>query len=325
MKRALITGISGQAGSFLAELLLDKGYEVHGLVRRSSQMGTTRIEHIKDKLRLHEGDLLDDGSLTRLFSDVRPDECYNLAAQSHVHTSFAAPVYTVEATGVGAVRLLEALRQSGCPTRFYQASTSEMFGKATEPMQSESTPFHPRSPYGYSKVMAHWATINAREAYGVYGCCGILFNHESHRRPDTFVTRKITRGAARIKLGLQSTITLGNLDARRDWGFAGDYVEAMWAMLQQDKPDDYVVATGEAHSVGEFVERAFARVELDWRKHVVVDQSFFRPAEVHALCGNAAKARRVLKWEPRTTFHKLVESMVDADLHAEAEAARRSA
>ena len=322
MKRALITGISGQAGSYLAELLLDKGYEVHGLIRRSSSGSTSRIDHIKDRLRLHEGDLIDGGSLTRIITEVQPDECYNLAAQSHVHTSFSAPIFTCEVTGVGVVRLLEALRQSGCKTRFYQASTSEMFGRTDGPKQSELSPFHPCSPYGYAKLMAHWAAVNAREAYGMFTCSGILFNHESPRRAEAFVTRKITRAAARIKLGLQTSLTLGNLEARRDWGFAGDYVEAMWAMLQQDKADDYVVSTGESHSVGEFVASAFERLDLDWKKYVVLDPKFCRPAEVHALCGDAAKARRVLGWEPRKRFRQLVELMVDADLASEREAQR---
>jgi GDPmannose 4,6-dehydratase len=314
--RAFITGVLGQDGSFLAELLLSKGYEVHGLVRRSSSTGTSRIDHIREGITLHEGDLLDEGSLVRIVTEVQPSDVYNLAAQSHVHSSFSAPIYTCEATGVGAVRLLEAVRRACPKARYYQASTSELYGGLSDPPQNESTPFHPRSPYAYAKLMAHWATVNAREAYSMYACCGILFNHESVRRGEAFVTRKISRAVARIKKGMQDTVTLGNIEAMRDWGHAPDYVEAMWLMLQQARPTDYVIATGETHTVREFVELAFAHVGLDWRDHVKIDPAFLRPAEVHALCGDPSRARKELGWEPKTTFEELVRIMVDADLAA---------
>ena len=323
-KRALITGVTGQDGSYLAELLIEKGYEVHGIVRRSSSGDTSRIANVKARLTLHEGDLMDEGSLVRVVADVRPDEVYNLAAQSHVGSSFVAPVATCEATGLGTVRLLEAIRHAGCDTRMYQAGTSELFGglvHSTDVLgdivkQDEKTPFHPRSPYGYAKLMAHYAVVNAREAYGLFACNGILFNHESPRRGHEFVTRKITRAVARIKLGLQESLTLGNLEAKRDWGYAAEYVEAMWLMLQSDKPRDYVIATGEAHSVREFVEAAFEHVGLRWDRYVTTDTAFNRPAEVHVLCGDASKASRELHWRPKTTFPALVAMMVDADLKA---------
>jgi len=320
-KKALITGITGQDGSYLAELLLSKGYEVHGLVRRSSTFGTERIEHLyrdphlpDTRLFLHYGDLTDGPSLRHVLSMVQPDEVYNLGAQSHVRVSFDQPVYTVETAGVGTLLLLEAIRDTGRPIRFYQASSSEMYGLVAEIPQKETTPFHPRSPYACAKVFAHWQTINYREAYGLFGCCGILFNHESPRRGETFVTRKITRAATRIKLGLQDKLYLGNLEAKRDWGFAGDYVEAMWRMLQQDQPDDYVIATGQTHSVREFLDEAFGYLDLDWRQYVVQDPRYLRPAEVDLLLGDASKARQRLGWEPRVTFRELVRMMVDADM-----------
>ncbi len=320
-RKALITGITGQDGSYLAELLLQKGYEVHGIVRRSSTFGTERIEHLyKDphgtgvKLFLHYGDLTDASGLRRVLTDVRPQEVYNLAAQSHVRVSFDQPVYTVETAAVGTLCLLEAIRDTGLPIRFYQASSSEMYGLAAETPQRETTPFHPRSPYACAKVFAHYQTINYREAYGLFACCGILFNHESPRRGETFVTRKITRAATRIRAGLQDKLYLGNLDARRDWGFAGDYVEAMWLMLQQDQPEDYVIATGESHSVREFLDEAFGCLGLDWQRFVEQDPRYFRPAEVDALLGDAAKAREKLGWKPRLTFKELVRMMVDADM-----------
>ncbi|HOW17443.1 MAG TPA: GDP-mannose 4,6-dehydratase [Phycisphaerae bacterium] len=320
-RKALITGITGQDGSYLAELLLQKGYEVHGIVRRSSTFGTERIEHLyKDphgtgvKLFLHYGDLTDASGLRRVLTDVRPQEVYNLAAQSHVRVSFDQPVYTVETAAVGTLCLLEAIRDTGLPIRFYQASSSEMYGLAAETPQRETTPFHPRSPYACAKAFAHYQTINYREAYGLFACCGILFNHESPRRGETFVTRKITRAATRIRAGLQDKLYLGNLDARRDWGFAGDYVEAMWLMLQQDQPDDYVIATGESHSVREFLDEAFGCLELDWKRFVEQDPRYFRPAEVDALLGDAAKAREKLGWKPRVTFKELVRMMVNADM-----------
>ena len=322
---ALITGITGQDGSYLAELLLDKGYEVHGLIRRSSTFGTQRIDHIyRDvheagrALTLHYGDMTDGNGLSRLIREVKPTEVYNLAAQSHVRVSFDQPTYTSDVTGIGALRLLEALRDQqdalGRPIRFYQASSSEMFGKVAETPQTETTPFHPRSPYGVAKLYAHWITVNYRESYGLHASCGILFNHESPRRGETFVTRKITRAAARIKLGLQQKLWLGNLDATRDWGFAGDYVEAMWLMLQQDEPDDYVISTDEAHSVREFCERAFGRLGLDYRDFVEIDPRYFRPAEVDLLLGCSKRARTKLGWKPRVSFDELVAMMVDADL-----------
>jgi GDPmannose 4,6-dehydratase len=324
-KRALITGITGQDGSYLAELLLDKGYEVHGLVRRSSTFGTQRIEHlyrdiheVHRPLTLHHGDMADGNGLARLIREIRPTEVYNLAAQSHVRVSFDQPTYTADVTAVGTLRLLEAIRDLqdavGYQIRFYQASSSEMFGKVAETPQKETTPFHPRSPYGVAKVYAHWITVNYRESYGLHASCGILFNHESPRRGETFVTRKITRAATRIKLGLQDKLYLGNLDAQRDWGFAGDYVEAMWLMLQQDEPDDYVIATNETHSVREFCEKAFGRLGLDAREFIDIDPRYFRPAEVDLLLGDARKAREKLGWTPRTSFDDLVAMMVDADL-----------
>jgi GDPmannose 4,6-dehydratase len=315
MRKALITGICGQDGSYLAELLLGKGYEVHGLIRRSSSVNTTRIAAILDRVKLHEGDLLDGGSLAGIVAKVQPDECYNLAAQSFVPASFTMPDYTGEVTGIGTVRILEALRQVKQDTRFYQASTSEMFG-STPPPQSEETRFHPRSPYGVAKLYAHYISINYREAYGMFTANGILFNHEGPRRGELFVSRKIARAAARIRKGLQDKLPLGNLEARRDWGFAGDYVEAMWLMLQQEHGDDYVIATGETHSVREFLDVAFARVDLDWKKHVEVDPKFYRPSEVNDLCGDPSKARKILGWRPTMGFQQLVEHMVDAEMSA---------
>jgi len=313
-KRALITGITGQDGSYLAELLLEKGYEVHGMVRRSSEEKFERIAHLRERVPLHQGDLLDQFSLAALLSEVQPDEVYNLAAQSFVPTSWNQPVLTTEFTAVGVTRVLEAIRHTRPQARFYQASSSEMFGKVRETPQTELTPFHPRSPYGVAKVYGHFITVNYRESFGLYAVSGILFNHESPRRGLEFVTRKVTSAAARIKLGLQERLAMGNLEAKRDWGFAGDYVEAMWRMLQQDEPDDYVVATGETHTVRELCELAFARAGLDWQKHVFVDPKFVRPAEVDVLVGNPAKAKRKLGWEPKIRFHQLVEMMVDADL-----------
>jgi len=319
-KKALITGITGQDGSYLAEFLIGKGYEVHGLIRRSSSFNTQRIDHLYSDphepgapLRLHYGDLVDGAGLRRVLSEVKPDEVYNLGAQSHVRVSFDQPVYTAEVDALGTVRLLEAIRDTRLAVRFYQASSSGMFGKVVEVPQKETTPFHPRSPYGCSKVYSHWQVVNYRESYGMFCCNGILFNHESPRRGETFVTRKITRAATRIKEGLQEKLYLGNLDARRDWGFAGDYVEAMWLMLQQAEPDDYVVATGETHSVREFLDLAFDRVGLDWHPHVEIDPHYYRPAEVDVLQGDASKARRVLGWKPRVTFEQLVTMMLDAD------------
>jgi GDPmannose 4,6-dehydratase len=315
MRVALITGITGQDGSYLAELLLAKGYVVHGIVRRSSTFGTQRIEHIFNRLNLHYGDVTDGGAMARLVAEIEPDELYNLAAQSHVRVSFDQPAYTAEAVGLGALNVLEAARiVPGC--RVYQASSSEMYGKVAETPQRETTPFRPRSPYGVAKVYAHWITVNYRESYGMHASCGILFNHESPRRGETFVTRKITREAARIASGIAETLYLGNLDARRDWGHAADYVEAMWLMLQQDEPDDYVIATGETHSVREFCERAFAHVGLDYRDHVEIDPRYYRPAEVDLLQGDASKARRQLGWVPRVTFGGLVAGMMDAELQA---------
>ncbi|MFM8284316.1 MAG: GDP-mannose 4,6-dehydratase [Planctomycetaceae bacterium] len=321
-RRALITGVTGQDGSYLAELLVAKGYEVHGLRRRSSTFGTERIDHLVDvgdsAVRLHYGDLSDGNGLVRLIREIRPHEVYNLAAQSHVRVSFDQPTYTADVTAVGTLRLLEAIRDvqddTGQQIRFYQASSSEMFGKVAETPQRETTPFHPRSPYGVAKVYGHWITVNYRESYDIHASCGILFNHESPRRGETFVTRKITRAATRIKLGLQDKLHLGNLDAKRDWGFAGDYVEAMWLMLQQEQPDDYVVSYDELHTVSEFCEKAFGRVGLDYRDHVVVDPRYFRPAEVDLLLGDSTKARRRLGWQTRVSFEQLVDMMVDADL-----------
>ena len=332
MRKALITGITGQDGSYLTEFLLEKGYEVHGLVRRSSAFGTGRIEHLyldehlpSHGLQLHYGDLNDASSLQRVLARVVPDEVYNLGAQSHVRISFDVPEYTVEVAGVGTLRLLEAIRNLGMTPRFYQASSSEMFGKVVEVPQSEQTPFHPRSPYACAKVFAHQITVNYRESYGLHASCGILFNHESPRRGENFVTRKITRSLTRIKLGLQPMLYLGNLDARRDWGYAADYVEAMWLMLQQDTPDDYVVATGETHSVREFLDEVGATLDMDWTPHVGVDPRYYRPAEVDILHGDASKARRALGWTPKTTFRDLARMMTEADLElAEREAAERS-
>lgn len=323
MKRALITGITGQDGSYLAELLLSKDYEVHGVIRRASTFNTERIDHLYEdphepgaRFFLHHGDLTDGTALRRIFEHIRPEEVYNLAAQSHVRVSFDEPEFTADVVGLGSLRLLECLRDyvehSGAPVRFYQAGSSEMFGTAPAP-QSEKTPFYPRSPYAVSKVAAHWFCVNYREAYNLFISNGILFNHESPRRGETFVTRKITRAVGRIRYGLQDKLYLGNLEAKRDWGFAGDYVEAMWMMLQQDKPDDFVVATGEAHSVLEFVERAFEHAGLEWKRYVETDSRYFRPTEVDYLQGDATKAKRALGWRPRVDFDSLVKMMVDSD------------
>ena len=319
-KRALITGITGQDGSYLAELLLAKGYEVHGIVRRSSSLNTERLDDIYQdphdpdyRLRLVYGDLNDASSLNRILRMVKPDEIYNLGAQSHVRVSFDVPEYTGEITGMGTVRLLEAIRESGIQPRFYQASSSELFGSSPAP-QSEKTVFHPRSPYAVAKLYSYWITVNYRESYGMFACNGILFNHESPRRGETFVSRKITRAVARIKLGLQQKLFLGNLDAKRDWGFAGDYVEAMWLMLQQEKPDDFVIATGRCHTVRDFLDEAFGHLQLDWKKYVEIDPRYFRPAEVDELRGDMTKAKTILKWEPKVKFSELVKMMVDADL-----------
>ncbi len=315
MKRALITGITGQDGSYLAELLLDKGYEVHGMVRRASTENFERINHIAHRVHLHQADLLDQLSIVDVMKAANPTEVYNLAAQSFVPTSWKQPVLTSEFTAIGVTRMLEAIRLLGKDSiRFYQASSSEMFGKVQAVPQTEETPFYPRSPYGVAKLYGHWITINYRESYGIYGVSGILFNHESPRRGREFVTRKVTDGAARIKLGLSKELRLGNLDAKRDWGFAGDYVQAMWLMLQQDEPDDYVIATGETHTVKRLVELAFGAVDLDWQKYVVLDPAFVRPAEVDLLIGSPAKAEKQLGWKPETSFEKLVEMMVRADL-----------
>jgi GDPmannose 4,6-dehydratase len=320
MKKALITGVTGQDGSYLVELLLSKGYEVHGLIRRSSSFNTQRLDDLyRDphesgvRFLMHYGDLSDAGSLINLIRDLEPDEIYHLGAQSHVKVSFEIPEFTADATAMGTIRILEAVRASGVQTRFYQAASSEMFGSAPPP-QNERTPFHPRSPYGVSKVFAYWATANYREAYGLFAVNGILFNHESVRRGETFVTRKITRAIARIKAGIQDKLYLGTLDAKRDWGYAPEYVEAMWLMLQQDEPDDYVIATGESHTVGEFVELAFAHAGLDWERHVEIDPRYFRPAEVDSLCGDASKAHERLGWKARTSFGDLVALMVEGDL-----------
>jgi GDPmannose 4,6-dehydratase len=319
-RRALIIGITGQDGSYLSELLISKGYEVHGIIRRSSSFNTERIEHLyhdphetQVRLSLHYADLTDGSSLRAAISRIQPDEIYNLGAQSHVRVSFDQPVYTVEVDALGTLILLEAIRDAAPQARFYQAGSSEMFGKVQEVPQRESTPFYPRSPYGCAKLFAHWQTVNYREAYGLFACNGILFNHESPRRGETFVTRKITRAATRIKEGLQEALYLGNLEARRDWGFAGDYVLAMWMMLQQKTPDDYVVATGETHSVREFVTEAFSLVGLDWEKHIQADPRYFRPTEVDLLQGDSAKARRALGWRTEISFKQLVKMMVDAD------------
>jgi GDPmannose 4,6-dehydratase len=319
-KKALITGITGQDGSYLAELLLGKGYVVHGIVRRSSSFNTERIEHLyrdphnpEARLFLHYGDLVDGTGIREILTRVRPDEVYNLGAQSHVRVSFDQPVYTVQTDALGTINLLEAIRDTGLPTRFYQASSSEMYGKVVETPQTEQTPFYPRSPYACAKVYSHWQTVNYRESYGLFACNGILFNHESPRRGETFVTRKVTRAATRIKEGLQDKLYLGNLEAKRDWGFAGDYVAAMWLMLQQPQPDDFVVATGETHSVREFLDEVFGQLGLDWKRHVEIDPRYFRPAEVDLLLGDAAKARQVLGWKPGVTFKTLAKMMTEAD------------
>lgn len=323
MKRAFITGITGQDGSYLAEFLLAKGYEVHGLIRRSSSFNTSRIDHLYQDphimgvhLFLHYGDLADSVRLVKLLYELKPDEIYHLGAQSHVRVSFDIPEYTGDVTGIGTVRLLEAIREAGVDNRvrFYQASTSELFGKVQEVPQTETTPFYPRSPYACAKLYAYWQTVNYREAYGLHASNGILFNHESPRRGPTFVTRKITRAVARIKLGLQNTVFLGNLEAKRDWGFAGDYVDAMWRMLQLDSPEDIVIATGETHTVREFCEEAFALVDLDWQEYVRMDERYCRPSEVDLLIGDPSKAKRVLDWEPTVRFRDLVRLMVEADL-----------
>ncbi len=321
MKKALITGITGQDGSYLAELLLEKGYEVHGVIRRSSSFNTSRIDHlyqdphIKDvELFLHYGDISDSTNLIRLLYNLKPDEVYHLASQTHVRVSFDIPEYTADVTGVSTVRILEAIREAGIPARFYQAGSSEMFGKVQEVPQRETTRFYPRSPYACAKVYAHWMTVSYREGYNLHACNGILFNHESPRRGETFVTRKITRAVARIKAGLQDKLYLGNLDSKRDWGYAKEYVEAMWLILQQDSPDDYVIATGETHSVREFLGEAFGCVGLDWNDHVEVDPRYYRPAEVDMLVGDPSKAKRLLGWEPRTRFKDLVQMMVTSDV-----------
>lgn len=323
--RALITGITGQDGSYLAELLLNKGYDVHGLIRRSSSFNTGRLDGIYQdphdtgaRLHLHYADMTDANCLSKLMNQIKPTEVYNLAAQSHVRVSFDEPIYTADATGVGALKLLEAVRifqdSSGQQVRYYQASSSEMYGKVSETPQTESTPFYPRSPYGVAKVYAHWITVNYRESYQMHASCGILFNHESPRRGETFVTRKITRAIGRIKCGLQNKLFLGNLDAKRDWGFAGDYVEMMWRMLQQEEPDDYIVATGQTYSVRQFCEKAFAHVGLDYQDFVEIDARYYRPAEVDLLLGDPTKAMQKLGWGPTVTFDELVAMMVDADL-----------
>jgi GDPmannose 4,6-dehydratase len=330
-KTALISGITGQDGSFLTELLLEKGYEVYGIIRRSSSFNTQRIDHLYQdphqegaRLRLVYGDLNDSSSLNTILRQVQPDEIYNLGAQSQVRVSFDIPEYTAEVTGLGTVRLLEAIREIGIRPKFYQASSSELYGSAVEIPQTETTPFHPRSPYGCAKAYAYYITVNYRESYGLFACNGILFNHESERRGETFVSRKITRAATRIKLGLQEKLYLGNLDARRDWGYALDYVEAMWMIMNADQPDDYVIATGETHSVREFLEKTFSYLDMDWEEFVEIDPRYFRPADVDSLVGDFSKARRLLGWEPKVTFSELVELMVDHDLElAKQEVAER--
>jgi GDPmannose 4,6-dehydratase len=319
-RKALITGITGQDGSYLAEFLLERGYEVHGIIRRASTFNTGRLEHLYQdphergaRLLLHYGDITDSTNLLKLLREIQPDEVYHLAAQSHVRVSFDLPEYTGNVTALGTMRMLEAIRQTGLPTKFYQAGSSEMFGLAQEVPQRETTPFHPRSPYGVAKVYAHWATVSYRESYGLFACNGILFNHESPRRGETFVTRKITRALARIEAGFQQKLYLGNLEAKRDWGYAKEYVEAMWLMLQQPRPDDYVIATGEQHSVQEFLEEAFSYAGIDWQPSIEIDPRYFRPAEVENLLGDATKAWNTLGWKPRTTFRELVRLMVDAD------------
>lgn len=323
MKKALITGITGQDGSYLAELLLAKGYEVHGIIRRASTFNTGRIDHLYQdqhingvRLFLHYGDIADSTNLIKLLYRIQPEEVYHLAAQSHVRVSFDIPEYTGDVTGLSTVRILEAIRETGLKAKFYQASSSEMYGKVQEVPQRETTPFYPRSPYGAAKVYAYWATVNYRESYGMFACNGILFNHESPRRGETFVTRKITRAAARIKAGLEDKLYLGNLDAKRDWGYAKEYVEAMWLMLQQERPDDFVIATGETHSVQEFLEETFSCLDLDWRRYVKIDPQYYRPAEVDLLVGDASKARQILGWKPQTTFRDLARLMVAADMEA---------
>ena len=331
-KTALISGITGQDGSFLTELLLEKGYDVYGIIRRSSSFNTDRIDHLYQdphekgtRLRLVYGDLNDSSSLNTILRQVQPDEIYNLGAQSHVRVSFDIPEYTAEVTGLGTVRFLEAIREAGIRPKFYQASSSELYGKVVETPQTEKTPIQPRSPYGCAKAYAYYITMNYREAYGLFACNGILFNHESERRGETFVSRKITRAATRIKLGLQEKLFMGNLDARRDWGYAKDYVEAMWLMMNVEEPDDYVIATGETHSVREFLEKAFGHLDLDWQKYVEIDPRYYRPAEVDLLMGDSGKARRVLGWQPTITFDDLVKLMVDHDLElANEEAASRA-
>jgi GDPmannose 4,6-dehydratase len=321
VKRALITGITGQDGSYLADFLLSKGYEVHGIIRRASTFNTSRIDHLYQdphvhgvRLFLHYGDLADSVHLVKLLYNLEPDEIYHLGAQSHVRVSFEIPEYTADVTGIGTIRILEAVREAGVKPRFYQASSSEMFGKVQEVPQTEKTPFWPRSPYGVAKLFSYWATVNYRESYGLHASNGILFNHESPRRGETFVTRKISRAVARIKCGLDKELYLGNLEARRDWGYAPEYVQGMWLMLQQDRPDDYILATNETHSVQEFVELAFERVGLDWKEFVKHDQRYERPAEVDLLIGDATKAKKILNWEPQVRFEELVRIMVDADL-----------
>lgn len=320
-KKALITGITGQDGSYLAEFLLSKGYEVHGIIRRASTFNTSRLDPIytdphvaKGRLFLHYGDLSDGSAMARLLGKLAPNEIYNLAAQSHVRVSFDCPEYTADITGTGTVRLLEAIRETGIKPRFYQASSSEMYGMVREVPQTETTPFYPRSPYGCAKVFSYWLTVNYRESYGLHASNGILFNHESPRRGETFVTRKITRAVAHIKAGLQNKLYLGNLDAKRDWGYAKEYVEAMWLMLQQEKPDDYVVATNETHSIREFLDVAFGHAGLDWQKYVEIDERYYRPAEVDLLIGDYSKAKKQLGWEPKTRFADLAKLMVDADI-----------
>lgn len=320
-KRALITGITGQDGSYLAELLLDKGYEVYGVIRRASTFNTHRIDHIYQdphekgtRLHLVYGDLADAGFIYGVLADIKPDEIYNLAAQSHVRVSFDIPEYSGDIDALGAVRILEAMHRLGLKSRFYQASSSEMFGKVQETPQNETTPFYPRSPYGVAKLYSHWITVNYRESYGMFACSGILFNHESPRRGETFVSRKITRAVAHIKAGLQDKLFLGNLEAKRDWGYAKEYVEAMWLMIQQDKPDDFVIASGETHTVKQFLQEAFRHAGLNWKDHVEFDPRYLRPAEVDLLIGDAAKARKKLGWEPKTSFKELIKIMVDADI-----------
>ena len=323
MKKALITGITGQDGSYLAEFLLDKGYEVHGVIRRSSSFNTERIDHLyKDphindvKMFLHYGDLSDSSNLSRLLEKIQPDEIYNLAAQSHVRVSFDMPEYTADVVGLGTIRILDAIKETQIKTKFYQASTSELYGKVVETPQTEKTPFYPRSPYACAKLYSYWITVNYRESYNMYACNGILFNHESPRRGETFVTKKITHAIARILNKEQDKLYLGNLDSKRDWGYAKDYVEAMWLMLQQENPDDYVIATGETHSVREFLDEAFGLVGLDWKKYVEIDPRYYRPAEVDLLLGDPAKAKEKLGWKPKTTFKELVKIMIEYDLNS---------